>query len=80
MPSVLLVCAQIEPISRQLILFFGGADPEVRVSTRMLRSKRKDANQPEKIKGGAVIPGGVVKKVSGKHAGILLSETYAHSP
>lgn len=41
-------------------------DPEVRVSTRMLRSKRKDAGQPEKIKGGVVIPGGIIKKVSGK--------------
>jgi hypothetical protein len=50
----------------QLTNWFG-PDPEVRVSTRMLRSKRKDASQPEKIKGGVVIPGGVIKKVSGKN-------------
>jgi hypothetical protein len=51
-------------------LIVAKADPEVRVSTRMLRSKRKDASQPEKIKGGITTAGGVLKKISGAYSGV----------
>jgi Sin3 histone deacetylase corepressor complex component SDS3 len=70
MKTTLLKRQQLEEEKNAISL----VDPEVRVSTRMLRSKRKDASQPEKIKGGVVIPGGVIKKVSAPEIKIDLTD------
>eukprot|EP00029_Vermamoeba_vermiformis_P008427 TRINITY_DN3946_c0_g1_i1.p1 TRINITY_DN3946_c0_g1~~TRINITY_DN3946_c0_g1_i1.p1 ORF type:complete len:266 (-),score=52.03 TRINITY_DN3946_c0_g1_i1:74-871(-) len=73
MKSTLLKRQQLEEEKNAISLV--ETDPEVRVSTRMLRSKRKDGNQPEKIKGGGtVIPGGIIKKVSAPEIKIDLSD------